>query len=277
MSDAAPTRPAGFPTVDLPDLTTDQMREVDRIMVDELHITLVQMMENAGRHLAELAICRYRPATCTVLAGPGGNGGGGLVAARHLANRGVDVEVVLSAPEAMTEVPARQLDILQRMSVPVVRTVSALTRTRDALVVDAVLGYSLSGDPHGGAAELIRWANARAAPVLALDAPSGLELSTGRVGTPCVRAEATLTLALPKHGLRVAPEVVGALFAADIAVPPTVYAQLGIDVAAPFAAGTVVRVEGSDDAVGCLVGWVGPLPAVAAPPADTTDDAEYTP
>lgn len=239
MSDAVPTTsPTGFPTADLPDLTTDQMREVDRIMIDELHITLVQMMENAGRHLAELAIRRYRPATCTVLAGPGGNGGGGLVAARHLANRGIDVEVVLAAPEAMTEVPTHQLDILRRMSVPVVTT------PRDPeVVVDAVLGYSLSGDPHGRAAGLIRWANARVAPVLALDTPSGLDLTSGRIGTPCTVAEATMTLALPKRGLREAPEVVGTLFAADIAVPPSVYAQLAITVAAPFAAGTIVAVR----------------------------------
>jgi NAD(P)H-hydrate epimerase len=238
MSDAASKGSARFPLVDLPDLTTEQMREVDRIMVDELDISLVQMMENAGRHLAELAIVRYAPRGCTVLAGPGGNGGGGLVAARHLANRGVAVEVVLSAPEAMTAVPAHQLGILRRMGVPVVTEPKA-----PALVLDALLGYSLTGDPHGSAAELIRWANLLDAPVLALDTPSGLELTSGRVGTPCMVADATLTLALPKRGLRQAPEVVGELFAADIAVPPSVYGQLGIRSTAPFAAGTIVRVR----------------------------------
>ncbi len=238
MTDAAPNTSAPFPQADLPDLTTEQMREVDRVMVDEMHITLLQMMEHAGGHLAELAIRRYRPATCTVLAGPGGNGGGGLVAARHLANRGVDVEVVLSAPEAMTEVPAQQLDILRRMSIPVV------TVPRDpALVLDAVLGYSIRGDPHGRAAELIRWANAREASVVALDTPSGLDLTSGRVGTPCSVADATLTLALPKRGLRHATDVVGALFAADIGVPPSVYARLGINVTAPFAAGTILQMR----------------------------------
>jgi len=238
MNDAASTGSVPFPTVDLPDLTTEQMREVDRTMVEELGILLLQMMENAGRHLAELAIVRYAPSNCTVLAGPGGNGGGGLVAARHLANRGVDVEVVLSAPEAMTEVPAHQLGILRRMGVAVVEE----PRSSD-LAVDAVLGYSLTGDPHGRAAELIRWANLLDAPVLALDTPSGLDLTSGRVGTPCMVADATLTLALPKRGLRQAPEVVGELFAADIAVPPSVYEHLGISVTAPFAAGTIVRVR----------------------------------
>ena len=236
-SNRARSTPA-LPRGQLPELTTEQMREVDRIMVEELGITLVQMMENAGRNLGELAIGRYGPTSCTVLAGPGGNGGGGLVAARHLANRGVGIEVVLAAPGSMTEVPEHQLDILRRMSVPVVEE----PRPPD-LVVDAVLGYSGSGDPRGRAADLITWANTVDAPVLALDTPSGLDLTSGRVGTPCVVAEATMTLALPKRGLRQTPELVGALFAADIAVPLSVYRQLGIDVGTPFAAETIVLVR----------------------------------
>jgi NAD(P)H-hydrate repair Nnr-like enzyme with NAD(P)H-hydrate epimerase domain len=61
---------------DIPAVTAGQMREVDRMMVEDLHIELVQMMENAGRNVAELALRRFRPGTVTVLAGPGGNGGG---------------------------------------------------------------------------------------------------------------------------------------------------------------------------------------------------------
>src|SRR5215472_971700 len=101
----------------VPALTTEQMRAVDRAMVEDLHIELVQMMENAGRNLAELAITRFSPTSVTVLAGPGGNGGGGLVAARHLANRGCQVQVVLSEPDRLTPVPAHQADILTRMGV----------------------------------------------------------------------------------------------------------------------------------------------------------------
>ena len=130
---------SAFPLADLPDLTVEQMWEVDRSMIEDLHITLLQMMENAGRNLAELAPRRYEPRTCRVLAGPGGNGGGGLVAARHLANRGVDVEVVLAAPEAMTEVPGHQLDALRRMSVPVVDEPRV-----SAVLVDAVIAADIA-------------------------------------------------------------------------------------------------------------------------------------
>ena len=65
------------PDAAVPALTANQMREVDRVMTDELHIDLVQMMENAGQNLAELALRRFSPASVVVLAGAGGNGGGG--------------------------------------------------------------------------------------------------------------------------------------------------------------------------------------------------------
>lgn len=78
----------------------------------------------------------------TILAGPGGNGGGGLVAARHLANRGCQVQVVLSEPDRLTPVPAHQADILARMGV----TIASRPSTAD-LIIDALIGYSLRGDP----------------------------------------------------------------------------------------------------------------------------------
>jgi NAD(P)H-hydrate epimerase len=207
---------------DVPALTTDRMREVDRAMIEDLHIELIQMMENAGRSLAELALARFAPATVTVLAGPGGNGGGGLVAARHLVNRGRTVSVVASEPDSLNPVPAHQADILARMGV-----VTAAAPPGADLVVDALIGYSLRGDPTGRAAELIEWANQQPAPVLALDAPSGLDVTTGIAGTPHVQATATLALALPKVGLMDEPAV-GELYLADISVPAIVYQRLGL-------------------------------------------------
>ena len=109
------------------------------------------------------------------------------------------------------------------------------------LVLDALMGYSLHGDPRGRAAELIRWANDRGASVCSLDLPSGLDATTGRVGDPCVRASATLTLALPKAGLATAPDVVGELYLADISIPPAVYARIDVPIEAIFAPGPVLR------------------------------------
>jgi NAD(P)H-hydrate epimerase len=214
------------------------MREVDRIMVDDLGIELMQMMENAGRNLAELALRRFKPASAVVLAGPGGNGGGGLVAARHLANRGVGVHVALSRSAGeFAGVPAHQLAILENMRIPIMQGAT----TAADLVLDALIGYSLRGDPRGDTGDLIEWANQSGSPVLSLDTPSGLNVTTGEAANPCVAATATMTLALPKVGLLDAPQV-GELWLADISVPPTVYEAFGLDVGNVFAEDTIVRV-----------------------------------
>ena len=220
-------------------ITTDQMREVDRVMIEDLHITLLQMMENAGRNLSTLAQRRFAPGRVTVLAGPGGNGGGGLVAARHLANRGIDVTVTPARPvEDFAEVPAHQASILSRMGVPF----NADPQPAD-LVIDAVIGYSIQGDPRGRAVDLIRWANESEAPILALDGPSGLDLTSGRAGDPTIAATATMTLAMPKQGLGEHPDLVGELYLADISVPPSVYESLGIEVGDMFGSEFVVRIN----------------------------------
>jgi len=228
----------------VPWLTVEQMREVDRIMVEELGISLVRMMENAGRNLAELA--RHLLGgdaggrSIVVLAGPGGNGGGGLVAARHLAAAGARVQVALSAPAVQfAPVPAEQLAIARRLAIPVHDGIESLGEPE--LVLDALLGYSQRGEPRGPTAELIRWGSGRR--VLALDVPSGLELATGSLRTPYVSAEATLTLAAPKTGLAAsgAEAVVGRLYLADISVPALVYERLRLSWQTPFASGPIVE------------------------------------
>ena len=241
------------PNGDAPYLTTDQMIEVDRAMIEDFHIVLMQMMENAGRNLAHLARKRFLGGdptgkTVVVLAGTGGNGGGALVCARRLHNWGARVQVFLTKPpEAFTPVPAHQLDIIRRMRVPVARA-DALAQVEGAdLIVDGIIGYSLSGAPRGTAADLIRWANAQGTPILALDAPSGVDTTTGTVFTPAIQATATMTLALPKEGLR-APDAekhVGELYLADISVPPILYAEpaLGIQVGAVFAKDDIIRLR----------------------------------
>ncbi len=207
-------------------------------MVEELHIELVQMMENAGRSLAELAIGLLGPRTVTVLAGPGGNGGGGLVAARHLANRGVSVRVVLARTAAqMAPVPAHQLQVLEQMGVPTAGEAGPAD-----VILDALIGYSLHGDPTGRSGELIEWANEQPSLVLALDTPSGLDATTGEPGSPCVEATATLTLALPKTGVLKAPHWVGRLFLADISVPASAYRRMGIDVPVLFRENAIVEI-----------------------------------
>lgn len=230
---------ARFPTVDgdrIGWLTEEQMIEVDRVMIQDLHIELIQMMENAGRNLAALTVDRFGPRSVTVLVGSGGNGGGGLVAARHLANRGVDVSVTLGKnPDGLGPVPAHQLDIVRRMGLPVLDQ----PRPADA-VVDALIGYSLRGPPRGRIGDLVENVDAVAPVTVSLDTPSGLNVTDGSTPGAVVAATATLTLALPKVGLRDAPQV-GELYIADISVPPSVYRALGVGPEPPFDRGPILR------------------------------------
>ena len=231
----------------LPALTTAQMVEVDRRMIEEYSILLIQMMENAGHNLAELAR-RMLDGTLTghkivVLCGAGNNGGGGMVAVRHLHNRGADVHVkFVGDPARLKDVAAHQWRILQTMGLA---KNDDPDLARADLIVDALIGYGLTGDPRGPVAEWIERANAANRPILSLDTPSGLDTTTGAPGQPCIRAAATLTLALPKAGLLVpsAQAFVGDLYLADIGVPPELYRRLRLDVGPLFADDTIIRIH----------------------------------
>lgn len=226
----------------LPVLTTQQMVEVDRLMVEEYHVALLQMMENAGRSLALLAKQMLdgdlADRSIVVLAGRGNNGGGGLAAARHLLNWGAWVQVLCSyPPEDYRGAAAHQLAALQATDAVLTWADEGWELPPADLIIDAVIGYGLRGDPRGRARDLIQLANSSAAPILSLDTPSGVDTSEGRTFTPHVRAAATLTLALPKAGLVREPgrAACGDLYLADIGVPPGLYARLGLDVPPIFA------------------------------------------
>lgn len=221
----------------VPAVTAAQMRDVDRIAVEEFSLGILQMMENAGRNLAQNVIDMLggarvhlepgRRSEVTVLAGAGGNGGGGLCAARHLHNRGFEVWLVLDRDAAeLRGAAASQLHILQAAGLLPIEPEGAAEAIRRAhVVVDALIGYSLRGAPRGRAAELIQACNRHAARILSLDVPSGLDATTGDRPGRLVEPERTLTLALPKTGLG---NVAGEIYLADIGIPPQVYHHLGL-------------------------------------------------
>ncbi len=232
----------------IPTLTTEQMAEVDRLMIEEYRISLIQMMENAGRNLAEQVhrICQGNliGRNIIVLCGRGNNGGGGMVAARHLHNRGAALAVKLVGDVGqLKEISAHQWAILRKLGIPGT-THPFPPPTDPALIIDAMIGYGLKGDIRGDIAMWIDWANQSGAEILALDTPSGLDTTTGNPAKPCIRATQTLTLALPKVGL-LAPQArpyVGKLFLADISVPVELYKKLGLEIGPIFADDSIIPV-----------------------------------
>jgi NAD(P)H-hydrate epimerase len=220
------------------------MREVDRVAVEEFGLRILQMMENAGRNLAQNVqdLLDGARGEVAILAGAGGNGGGGLCCARHLHNRDFQVWLVLDREATGLKGAARnQLHILQAAGLqPVDPSRAREVLRRSQVVVDALVGYSLRGPPRGRAAELIDLCNAHAARVLSLDLPSGLDATTGEAPGVVVRPERTLTLALPKTGLQRVP---GELYLADIGIPPQVFQRIGVGFDPPFGESYWVRLE----------------------------------
>ena len=213
---------------DVPVVDRDAMVEVDRIMEQELGIGLTQMMENAGRALARLAQALLPDGRGRVLAlaGRGGNGGGVLTAARRLAGWGADVGVVTtSAAAAFTGVPARQLTIVQALGVPVSQRLPA-SADEYALLLDGLVGYSLSGELRGATAKAAQFINARTtARCISLDVPSGFDAAAGLATEISVRPDMILTIAALKKGLLESYPGVPVLLA-DISVPEAVFERV---------------------------------------------------
>ena len=219
----------------IPAVTASEMREIDRVAMEDFLLDIMQMMENAGRNLAE-NVLDMEPAASqvTVLAGSGGNGGGGLCCARHLRKRGIEVRIILDrTPDALRGAARRQLRVLQVSGIEPEQASGALDAIKwGQITVDALIGYGLVGAPRGKAPELIELVNRHARRILSLDVPSGLNATTGVAPGAVVRPERTLTLALPKTGL--AGASTGDLYLADIGIPAAVFVAVGVPYESPF-------------------------------------------
>ncbi|MFQ5802465.1 MAG: NAD(P)H-hydrate dehydratase [Candidatus Methylomirabilales bacterium] len=219
-------------------VTAKEMQELDRRAAAEYGVASLILMENAGagsvREMAQYFPGIYR-SRVAVVCGKGNNGGDGLVVARHLANRGATVQVFLLAKKGELKGDAgTNLGIAERSGLPLVQvtTVQDLHAHREALaaadlIVDAILGTGLTGPARGIAAEAIQLLNTLDRPLIALDLPSGLGSDDGRIVEPCVRAQLTLTLALPKRSLLLFPAArcAGEIRVVDIGIPRVLLAD----------------------------------------------------
>lgn len=239
--------------INIPPVTVEQMREVDRLMVDEIGVSIRMMMENASRNIAVLARKMLdgsvKRKTITVLCGKGNNGGDGLGAARHLINFGANVCCFLATSYKDLGIDAfAQYKVLKNIQAPIYEfsksSIFSDTLSRSDLVIDALLGYNLKGNPKEPIATLIHLSNIAPVPILAVDIPSGLDGNTGQPHAPTIKAKMTITLALPKVGLLTdsAKQNVGELYLADLSVPAVVYKKLGIDVPVLFEHEEIVRI-----------------------------------
>lgn len=217
-------------------LSAAEMGACDRRAIEEFGIPGVVLMENAGIQTVECILEHLGavPATALVVCGKGNNGGDGLVVARHLANAGSRVEVLLLAsPEGPVGEAAVNLRIVQAMGLPL-RCLpepadweaAAIDPAGFDVVVDAILGTGIRSAARGVAATAIASILGSDARVVAVDLPSGLDADAGRAPGPSLRAQLTVTFAAPKpcHVLPPAAESCGELVVVDISIPDRVLA-----------------------------------------------------
>lgn len=247
------TNASGAPKTFLPVLNLAQVREINRLMVEEYGLGYLQMMEQSGRLLVNLirrlvgGDLRNKP--IVVLAGPGDKGGTGMVTARYLHNAGARVICVASRTiQEVSQPSVHQYRLLNKLAVPVVTQASVpplrlLSLLRESvLTIDAILGSGLVGYPRGSEAFLLHALKQVQPSVVSLDLPSGLMADTGSTYENTVKAKATLALGLPKTGLMVpnALPYIGQLYLADIGVPSIIYKQVGLNIGPLFSAGEIV-------------------------------------
>lgn len=214
--------------------TGQEMREIDRRTMEEYGIGGLVLMENAGVEVARETgkwLKKHGKNRVLVLCGSGNNGGDGLVAARHLRNRGYAVKVLfLSSPDRLSADARTQFFTLQKMEIPYLEwkstehfagsEIESWLYEADVLL-DGVYGTGFHGEMPELPAFAANWADKHEKPVLSIDIPSGVAADTGRVEGTAFRAEETITLALAKPGLLLGEGAVcaGRVKVKDIGIP----------------------------------------------------------
>jgi ADP-dependent NAD(P)H-hydrate dehydratase / NAD(P)H-hydrate epimerase len=215
-----------------PCLDADQMRATDHWAIQDQGVRSLQLMETAGRAVAEAAAEAAGSGTAAVVCGKGNNGGDGLVAARALREMGFQVDALLLAPGDQLSEDARAN--LERFDgarhVAAGELAGALKGA--GVVIDAVFGTGFAGAPRDPAGSAIDTMNDASSPVVATDIASGVNASTGEVEGKAVRADLSVTFHSPKLGHWIAPgkEHTGELRVAPIGIPegPPVQATAGL-------------------------------------------------
>jgi len=249
-------------------LTSEQQASLDRAAVAQ-GVSILQLMEIAGWQIARwvFATAAGRRDPILVVAGHGNNAGDGLVAARHLLTWGLPVQIALVAePDRLGELLTIHLGAVRALggvvaSIPDGALPPDLV-DRAAIVVDALLGTGVRGDPRPPEAAAI--ARLPVDRTVAIDVPSGLDATTGAPGAPTVRALRTCTLTAMKAGLwtPAGRHHAGEITVADIGMTTAAWAAAGLTPPALVRGGELLTIPTDTEAAG---GIGGITPAAARP------------
>lgn len=206
------------------EVTAAEMKQLEQ-QADAAGLSYRQMMENAGAAAAQLALRAVPEAkSAAIFCGRGNNGGGGFVAARHLANAGLVVRLYLVEGDPVTTDAVYNCGLARDMGLPVL-PMDALDQPEQAeflknadLILDGVYGTGFHGALRPAGLAAARWMNEAPGRVLALDLPSGLEADSGNAAEGAVQAELTVTFHAAKPCHRLAAAQCGRVEVADIGI-----------------------------------------------------------
>jgi len=223
-------------------MNRNEVRAFDAWAINTVGIPGVVLMENAGRSCAELIKEKLQgiaePKVC-IFCGTGNNGGDGYVIARHLANDGLKVYVVICGLREKIKGDAKiNLDIIEKMGLRIeqldVTDDKLLAKVADFadgcdMLVDGLFGTGLTGRLSDEYVRLIEGINSLGLPIIAVDIPSGLDCDTGRPLGAAIKAAATVTFVALKKGLTLnnAASYTGRVFVASIGIEPEEQKGLG--------------------------------------------------
>ncbi len=216
-------------------ITPAQMKEIDRRTQEEFGIPDTILMENAGRAVFQKAIemlAKQNDKRAIVVCGSGNNGGDAFVVARHLMNHGIDVDTFLLVPVERLRGEARaNYDRTRKIAQTLGKDIQVLNKAnldlfkekvesaKDGLIVDGIFGTGLGREVGEPQRTIIQLINDSRKPILAVDVPSGLDATEGKVLGVCVQATATVTFAKPKTGFPGNENYTGEVIIADISTP----------------------------------------------------------
>ena len=213
-------------------VTSNQMRKIDKIAIEEYKIPSLNLMENAGNSVVNLIKSKFgcpENKKIVIFAGKGNNGGDGFVAGRILTNLGAKVKVYLLGK--IKEVKGDAKINLERFR-SLGKEIIEITAPEDLLgeenylkeanlIIDAILGTGTTGELNELLRVTVDWLNSLNKPVVSIDIPTGVCADTGRLLPTAIKAVYTVTMGLPKPGLILFPgsEYAGEVVIAKIGFP----------------------------------------------------------
>jgi len=207
-------------------ITSREMRALE-LNSEYFGVSRLQLMENAGRSVAEEVANRFKPnkTDIAVFCGLGGNGGDGFVAARHLVGLGFKVEVLLAGlSRDISDKEAEKnwealMSLKDFMALYQVYDSSLIPSPKAEVVIDALLGIGLKGVPRSPILHMVRKINEMDAFCVAVDVPTGIDSDTGKALNEAVKADLTVTFHKLKPGLAEAKEYTGEVIVRNIGLP----------------------------------------------------------